>query len=52
MHCNVLATAGAQAAMHCSSPHKSRKPSASDTNEGFSRPVHAAKAHAINGAAA
>jgi hypothetical protein len=51
-HFNKPLTAAAHAAMHCSSPHKSRKPSASDTPEGFNRPVHAAVAHVMRGAAA
>jgi hypothetical protein len=51
-HRNVHATAVAHVAMQRSSPHKSRKPSASDTPEGFNRPVHAADAHVMSGAAA
>jgi hypothetical protein len=52
MQCNVPTTAAAHVAMHCSSPHSSRKPSACDTPAGFSRPVHAAAAHTMRGAAA
>jgi hypothetical protein len=51
-HCSAQATATAHVLMQRSSPHNNRKPSASETPDGFNRPVHAADAHVISGAAA